>query len=120
VKAKPVRIDGTRAGNGYDRDQFEDPWSRYLPGDDQSNQYSGTDVLRAGSYGLLARTRTHARLVAAPATLSVCGAKASRATVPAAGRRRRRARASALTISGSFPGSAKRRCEAGVRAASAP
>jgi hypothetical protein len=43
VKAKPVRIDGTRAGNGYDRDQFEDPWSRYLPGDDPSKQYSGTN-----------------------------------------------------------------------------
>ena len=33
VMAKPIRIDGDRAGNGYERDQFEDAWSRYLPAD---------------------------------------------------------------------------------------
>jgi hypothetical protein len=31
IHAKPIRIDGTRAGNGYEREQFEDVWSRYLP-----------------------------------------------------------------------------------------
>jgi hypothetical protein len=31
IRAKPIRIDGKRAGNGYEREQFEDAWSRYLP-----------------------------------------------------------------------------------------
>ncbi len=30
VRAKPIRIEGERAGNGYERRQFEDAWSRYL------------------------------------------------------------------------------------------
>jgi hypothetical protein len=42
VIAKPIRIDGRRAGNGYDRDQFEDAWSRYFPDNDPSDQYTGT------------------------------------------------------------------------------
>ena len=31
IRAKPIRIDGERAGNGYEWEQFEDAWSRYLP-----------------------------------------------------------------------------------------
>ena len=42
IVAKPVRIDGERAGNGYDRDQFEDAWTRYLPVNEPSNRYTGT------------------------------------------------------------------------------
>ena len=30
IRAKPIRVDGERAGNGYERVQFEDAWSRYL------------------------------------------------------------------------------------------
>jgi hypothetical protein len=28
IRAKPIRIDGERAGNGYERSQFEDAWTR--------------------------------------------------------------------------------------------
>jgi hypothetical protein len=42
IIAKPIRIDGKRAGNGYDRDQFEDASSRYLPSPDPANRYTGT------------------------------------------------------------------------------
>jgi Protein of unknown function (DUF3631) len=42
ILAKPIRIDGSRAGNGYVRDQFEDAWVRYLPDPDPQNRYTGT------------------------------------------------------------------------------
>jgi hypothetical protein len=42
IKAKPIRIDGARAGNGYEREQFEPAWSRYLAGSDVPNRYTGT------------------------------------------------------------------------------
>jgi hypothetical protein len=42
IRAKPIRIDGERAGNGYSREQFEDVWARYLPATDLSNRYTGT------------------------------------------------------------------------------
>jgi hypothetical protein len=31
VLAKTVRLDGNQTARGYDRDQFEDAWARYLP-----------------------------------------------------------------------------------------
>jgi Protein of unknown function (DUF3631) len=31
IRAKPIRIDGERKGNGYEREQFDDAFSRYLP-----------------------------------------------------------------------------------------
>jgi putative DNA primase/helicase len=31
IVAKPIRIDGERVGNGYEREQFLDAWLRYLP-----------------------------------------------------------------------------------------
>jgi len=42
IRAKPVRIDGERAGNGYERVQFEDAWSRYLPDLDFKTGTTGT------------------------------------------------------------------------------
>jgi hypothetical protein len=42
IVAKPIRIDGVRAGNGYEREQFETAWDRYLPGNDVPNRYTGT------------------------------------------------------------------------------
>jgi hypothetical protein len=42
ITAKSIRVGGTRAGNGYDRDQFEDAWSRYLRDPDHANRYTGT------------------------------------------------------------------------------
>jgi Protein of unknown function (DUF3631) len=44
IRAKPIRIDGKRAGNGYEHDQFEDAWSRYLAVSDTSNRYTGTSL----------------------------------------------------------------------------
>lgn len=41
IYAKPIRINGKRVGNGYERAQFEDAWSRYLPAS-HFNQYTGT------------------------------------------------------------------------------
>src|SRR5262249_42604659 len=31
-----------RAGNGYEREQFEDAWNRYLPHTPPTNRYTGT------------------------------------------------------------------------------
>jgi hypothetical protein len=42
IRAKPIRIDGERAGNGYERSQFEDAWTRYLPYSDISTGTTGT------------------------------------------------------------------------------
>jgi hypothetical protein len=42
IRAKPIRIDGERAGNGYEWEQFEDAWSRYLPYFDISTGTTGT------------------------------------------------------------------------------
>jgi hypothetical protein len=42
IRAKPIRIDGERAGNGYEREQFEPVWARYLAGSDAPNRYTGT------------------------------------------------------------------------------
>ena len=45
IKAKSIRIGGERAGNGYERDQFEDAWSRYLTASDPGNDFgTGTPV----------------------------------------------------------------------------
>jgi Protein of unknown function (DUF3631) len=41
ILAKPIRIDGVRVGNGYERDQFEDAWSRYLPRVPPQDRYTG-------------------------------------------------------------------------------
>jgi len=42
VLAKTIRIDGVKAGNGYERDQFEQAWSRYLPRNALPNRDTGT------------------------------------------------------------------------------
>lgn len=42
IRAKPIRIEGERAGNGYEREQFEDAWSRYLRDSDISTGTPGT------------------------------------------------------------------------------
>ena len=44
ISAKSIRIDGERAGNGYERDQFEDAWSRYLPPLTRNDFETGTPV----------------------------------------------------------------------------
>jgi hypothetical protein len=41
IHAKSIRIRGERVGNGYERGQFDDAWSRYLRVSDL-DQYSGT------------------------------------------------------------------------------
>lgn len=48
VHAKPLRIDGLRAGNGYERAQFEDSWSRYISGSGPFNRYTGTTRMDSG------------------------------------------------------------------------
>jgi hypothetical protein len=44
IRAKPIRIDGERAGNGYEREQFEDVWSRYLRNIDLETGTTGTSL----------------------------------------------------------------------------
>lgn len=44
IRAKPIRVDGQRAGNGYERDQFEDAWSRYLRNIDLQTGTTGTSL----------------------------------------------------------------------------
>jgi hypothetical protein len=42
VLAKTIRIAGVKAGNGYERGQFEEAWSRYLPNNALPNRDTGT------------------------------------------------------------------------------
>jgi hypothetical protein len=42
IFSKPIRIDGQRAGNGYEWEQFEDAWSRYLPETGSTTGTTGT------------------------------------------------------------------------------
>ena len=42
IIAKPIRIDGERRGNGYEKAQFGDAWSRYLPDTGLTTSTTGT------------------------------------------------------------------------------
>lgn len=44
IHAKPIRIDGKRAGNGYEKAQFEDAWARYLLSPASETSTTGTSV----------------------------------------------------------------------------
>jgi putative DNA primase/helicase len=48
VIAKTIRIGGAKAGNGYERDQFEDAWHRYLLGNPLPNRDTGTTRMDTG------------------------------------------------------------------------
>jgi 5S rRNA maturation endonuclease (ribonuclease M5) len=49
ILAKPIRIDGARAGNGYEFERFEDAFARYLP---HPSLETGTPVQPAWIKGL--------------------------------------------------------------------
>jgi Protein of unknown function (DUF3631) len=42
IRAKSIRIEGERAGNGYEREQFEDAWGHYLAIPDEQTGTTGT------------------------------------------------------------------------------
>jgi len=42
IRAKSIRLDDGRTPKGYERDQFEDAWSRYLAASDLLNRHTPT------------------------------------------------------------------------------
>ncbi len=42
IRAKSIRLEGGRTPKGYEHDQFEDAWSRYLPVSDTPNRHTAT------------------------------------------------------------------------------
>jgi hypothetical protein len=65
IYAKPIRIHGERAGNGYERAQFEDAWSRYVPPAD-FNEYTGTTSVAPNDPAALQPVQDPSVPVAAP------------------------------------------------------
>jgi hypothetical protein len=47
IIAKPIRVDGERRGNGYEKAQFKDAWSRYLPDTAPTTGTTGTSGSRS-------------------------------------------------------------------------
>jgi hypothetical protein len=44
IRAKPILIEGERKGNGYEREQFEDAFARYLPLKTGTTGTSGSQI----------------------------------------------------------------------------